>query len=57
MEVETQESFGLLENDVIIAMTRQELNDLRLLLSLARYYLHPALSEVGDEFLQATDDL
>lgn len=57
MEVETQESFGLLENDVIIAMTRQELNDLRLLLSLARHYLHPSTSAVGDDFLQATDDV
>lgn len=56
MEVEVQDSYGLLPNDVIIALSRKELNDLRLLLSLSRYYLHPSISAVGDVLLAATDD-
>jgi hypothetical protein len=56
MEAEFQDSFGLLENEVIIAMTRDELRRLRVMISLGQHYLHPAFSAIGREFLNATDD-
>lgn len=57
MQAECQDSFGLLENEVLVAMSREELKRLRMMISLGQYYLHPAFCSVGKEFLDATDDL
>jgi hypothetical protein len=55
MEAEFQDSFGLLENEVIIAMSRDELKRLRVMISLGQHYLHPAFSAIGNIFLDATE--
>lgn len=53
MECEFQDSYGLLENEVTLVMTRDELHQLRLAASLAQAYL-PNQSILRD-FLGATD--
>jgi hypothetical protein len=56
VEAEFHDSYGLLEHEVIVAMTRDELNRLRMMISLGRYYLHPAFSAIGDVFLDVTEE-
>jgi len=53
VECELQESYGFLENEVTLVMSRDELQQLRIALSMAQMYLpsHGILSE----FLDATD--
>jgi hypothetical protein len=53
MEIEYQDSFGMLEHDVIIALSRDELHQLRLACSLAKFYL-PQFS-ILEDFLVLTD--
>ena len=53
MECEFQDSYGLLENEVTLVMSRDELHQLRMAISLAQAYL-PNQNILRD-FLGATD--
>lgn len=53
MECEFQDSYGLLENEVTLVMSRDELNQLRMAVSLAAVHL-PG-QEILQTFLGATD--
>jgi hypothetical protein len=53
MDIEYQDSFGMLEHDVIIALSRDELHQLRLATSLAKFYL-PQFA-ILEDFLVLTD--
>lgn len=53
MECEFQDSYGFLENEVTLVMSRDELRQLRLALSLAQMYL-PGHGIIRD-FLGSTD--
>lgn len=53
MECEFQDSYGLLENEVTIVMTRDELKQMRLAASLA--VIHLPQQRILDDFLGATD--
>lgn len=53
MECEFQDSYGLLENEVTIVMSRDELQQLRIAISLAQVHL-PSQGVLRD-FLGATD--
>lgn len=56
MHAAFERSDGIIENEVLIAMDRVELNDLRLVVSMAQHYLHPSLSKICDTFLDATEE-
>lgn len=53
MQCEFEDSYGLLENEVTLVMTRDELHQLRMAASLAQVYL-PSHGILRD-FLGATD--
>jgi hypothetical protein len=53
MECEFEDSYGLLQNEVTIVMTRDELQQMRVAISLAQVYL-PQQGILRD-FLGATD--
>lgn len=53
VECETQESFGLLQSEVIIVMTRDELMQMRLAVSLAAVEFPK--QQIFQDFLGATD--
>lgn len=56
MQAAFERDDGIIENEVLVAMGRVELNELRLVVSMAKHYLHPALSKICDTFLDATDE-
>ena len=53
MECEFQDSYGLLESEVTLVMTRDELQQLRLAVSLAQIHLPDY--DIFRDFLGATD--
>ena len=53
MECEFQDSYGLLENEVTLVMSRDELQQLRVAISLAQ--IHLPNQNIFRDFLGATD--
>lgn len=53
MELDRIDSHGIIENDIAIFMSSDELNQLRLASSLALFYLPE--HTIFDEFLEATE--
>lgn len=53
MECEFQDSYGLLENEVTLVMSRDELQQLRLAVSIA--HIHLPNYDIFRDFLGATD--
>lgn len=53
MECEFQDSYGLLENEVTLVMSRDELHQLRVAISLAQAYLPQ--QNIFRDFLGSTD--
>lgn len=53
MECEFEDSYGLLENEVTLVMSRDELHQLRIAISLAQMYLPD--QGIFRDFLGATD--